>query len=926
VSASPLEIRLLGQFDLRHVGQPRRLPSRPAQSLLAYLALTAGTLHRRERLAGLVWPDATDENARAYLRSALWRIRQALPAPDSLAGDEINLGFNPAAPYWLDTAALEQAGAGASDLPRLMEAVGLYRGELLPGFYDEWVGPERERLHAVFNQLAQRLVDGLVDAQRWPETQQWAEFWVARAPAAEAAYRGLMLACDAQQDRAGVAAAYERCRAALQAELAVEPSPATQALYARLRQPAAAPEPAQPPRLPVAATPFIGREAELAEVARLLEYADCRLLTLVGVGGAGKTRLALEAAARAAAGLFPEGVYFVPLAPLNTAEFMASAIAKVIRLAFYGPDEPARQLARHLGDQRLLLVLDNFEHLLASGGAAQVGELLDQAPGLKLLVTSRERLNLRGEWLLEVPGLDLPPPHELAPDPQSYSATRLFMQAAARAWPAARQPLAEADRRSLARLCRLVEGMPLALELAADWVRVLSLTEIVAEIEQGLKFLETDTRDLPERHRSLWAVCDHSWQLLSAAEQGVYRRLAVFRGGFTREAAEQVAGATLPQLSALAGKSLLHRTPAGRYELLELLRQYAAGKLAEAGEADAAAARHRDYYQSFLAHPDEILWGAVDVAQLERLETEQENLRAALSWSRTHADPEAHLQLAAGLSWFWFLHADYAEGRRWLEDALRRGAGASSAARAVANMGAGALAQLQGDNAGAKALLEAALALRLELVDDVQVGWTRVHLGRVALLQGEFNQAMDFYHESLATFRRTGYQPGIASGLMYLGMGYLHQREHQLAESVLAESLPLLRAVNDAMDLSRALHGLGLVALARDEPARAMDLLQESLRIARERRYRGQIAEVVEAIAFAAGARGQTEQAARLLGGAESLGQAIGQLRPPGLRAAYERNLGALQDRMDAAEFDQRWAEGRRLDEAATLLLAEALA
>jgi predicted ATPase/DNA-binding SARP family transcriptional activator len=927
VTASRLEIRLLGQFDLQYAGQSQRLPSRPAQSLLAYLALTAGTVHRRERLAGLLWPDATDANARAYLRSALWRVRQALPSPDFLLIDEINLGFNPQAPYWLDTAALEQASAGECQLPALMETVGLYRGELLPGVYDEWVGPERERLHAAFDQRAQRLVECLAEAQRWPETQTWAEFWVARTPTAEVAYRGLMQASDARQDLAGVAAAYERCRVALQAELAVEPSAATQALYARLRQPASEPAPAEPARLPISATPFIGREAELAEVGRLLQRDDCRLLTLAGTGGAGKTRLALEAAALAAPGPdFPDGVYFVPLAPLDAAEFLASAIAKAVRLNFYGPDEPARQLVRHLGDRRLLLVLDNFEHLLASGGAALVSDLLRQAPGLKLLATSRERLHLQGEWLLQVGGLDLPPPGELAPDPQAYSATRLFLQAAERAWPAARQSLSESDRRSVARICRLVDGMPLALELAADWVRVLALDEIAAEIEHGHKFLEADTRDLPERHRSLWAVCDHSWALLSPAEQTIYRRLAIFRGGFTREAAEQVAGATLARLAALAGKSVLHRTPAGRYELHELLRQYAAARLDEAQETETVAAHHRDYYQSILIQADDILWGAMEVAQLERLEVEQENLRAALLWSQAHADHEAYLRLVNGLISFWFVRADYGEGRRWLEDAVARGAGASSAARAAANLGAGALAEWQGDLAGAKALLEASLALRREVGEERHANWASLHLGRVALLQGEFDRAVTIYHEVVATFRRIAYQPGIANALMYLGMALSYRGQPVQAESLLAESLPLLREANDAWAVARALFGLGKVALHRGELARAMDLLQESLRLARERRDRAQMVECVEAIAFVAGARGYREQAARLLGAAECQAQANGQLRPPGLRADYERNLIVLQSQMDRAVFSQLWAEGRRLDEAATLLLAEALA
>jgi non-specific serine/threonine protein kinase len=279
-----------------------------------------------------------------------------------------------------------------------------------------------------------------------------------------------------------------------------------------------------------------------------------------------------------------------------------------------------------------------------------------------------------------------------------------------------------------------------------------------------------------------------------------------------------------------------------------------------------------------------------------------------------------------GLITFWFVRADYGEGRRWLEDALVRGAGASSAARAAANLGAGALAEWQGDYAGARARLEASLALRRELGEERHAAWALLHLGRVALLQGEFDRAVTIYHETVATFRQMAYLPGIANGLLYLGMALLYQGQPAQAENLLAESLPLLREANDAWAVARALLGLGKAALYRGEPARAMDLLQESLRMARERRDRGQMAECVEAIAFVAGARGQGENAARLLGAAESLGHAIGQLRAPGLRAEYERNLSVLQSQMDGAVFNELRAEGCRLDEAATLLLAEGLA
>nr|HMQ55534.1 helix-turn-helix domain-containing protein [Anaerolineae bacterium] len=300
--------------------------------------------------------------------------------------------------------------------------------------------------------------------------------------------------------------------------------------------------------LPTPPTPLVGREPELATIARLLQDGQCRLLTLVGPGGVGKTRLALEIAANQQLAL-ANGVYFVSLAGVGAAKFVIPAIADGLGLTFAGPADPKTQLFNYLRDKQLLLIIDNFEHLLAAEEAtADLPDMLQVAPRLKLLITSRERLHLQGEWIFEVQGLPLPPDEQVE-NVEAYSAVTLFTHSARRLQPDFN--LTAETKPAVVRICRLLAGLPLGLELAAAWVRTLSCQEIAQEIERGLDFLAASTRDMPERHRSIKAVFDHSWKLLSAAEQRVLRQLSVFRGGFRREAAEAVAGATLPILAIL---------------------------------------------------------------------------------------------------------------------------------------------------------------------------------------------------------------------------------------------------------------------------------------------------------------------------------------------------------------------------------------
>ncbi|NIN64081.1 MAG: SARP family transcriptional regulator, partial [Anaerolineae bacterium] len=342
--------------------------------------------------------------------------------------------------------------------------------------------------------------------------------------------------------RSTALAQYETCRRALTEELGVGPTAETVTLYERIQTEEDFTPPAPLDNLPPAPTPFVGREEELAELAELLANPDCRLVTLFGPGGIGKTRLALQVAADQV-GAFAHGVYFVPLASVSTPEFILPTMANVLNLYFDGKPDPEEQLLNYLRQKEMLLVLDNLEHILE--GSALLAKVLWHAPGVVLLATSRERVNLQEEWVYEIEGLTYPK-DQASEEIESYSAVELFVQAARRIQ--RKFTLVEQVHPSVIRICQMVEGMPLGVELAAAWVPVRSCEEIAGEIERNLDILSTSLRNVPKRHRSLRAAFDHSWNLLSEQEREVFRQLSVFRGGFQAAAAEKVAGAPLPVL------------------------------------------------------------------------------------------------------------------------------------------------------------------------------------------------------------------------------------------------------------------------------------------------------------------------------------------------------------------------------------------
>lgn len=959
-----LTIRLLGQFDVRLGEQPIEIPTRPAQSLLAYLALTAGTAHRREKLAGLLWPDATETNARNNLRLALWRIRKAVEKTARrkyLQTDDLLVAFDAGSEYWLDAAVVAGPPTAEQTPDALIQVASCYDGDLLPGFYDEWVAWERERLRSAFEKTMKQLLDRLLEARRWDDLLAWGERWLALGHAPEPAYRALMLAHGERGDAASVATVYRRCVEALRREFGVEPSEQTQAVFQRLvgsERPraakAAAPQARSageaPGNLPHALSSFIGREQEIAEVKRLL--ATSRLLTLTGTGGSGKTRLALQTA-REVAGKYGDGVWLVELAPLSDPALTAQAAASTLGVR----EDPGRpllsSLSDYLRDRQLLLVLDNCDHLVEAC-AQLAASLLRACPALRILGTSREALNVAGESVWIVPPMWLPSPQRRAwPDELAqYDAIALFVERAAAARPDfTLNPDNAAD---IAQVCQRLDGMPLAIELAAARVDALSVSDIAARLNDRFRLLASHSRTTAPRHRTLQAAIDWSYDLLSEQERVLFRRLAVFAGGFTLEAAESVGpeaetplsspprprreaghppAEVLDGLTQLVRKSLVaaDTQPAGaaRYRMLETIRQYGWDRLREAGAADPARDRHLAYFarlaESAQPHLGFFVPDREAGAKLSRLATEQDNLRAALEWSaRDPGRVEAGLHLAGALHWFWYARAQYTEGRAYVGQLLRQAGQASAAGRLRALITTGFLACWQGDFEAGQAALEPALALARQLEDEARISFVLLGLGFSASGQGQLERAGARLQECLTRARSLDDRWLISMALHFLGVGLALQGRFALATSHLNECVALAFDVGGQGAVPFSRFHMGRMARLQADFPQARDHLANALRVFQEWGDRRGVGYALAGYASLAVAQGQPARAARLFGAVAALRERLGSLLEVPLQSEHDRDLAQVRDALEAAAFTAAWEEGQAmpLEEIAAYALA----
>ena len=679
-------------------------------------------------------------------------------------------------------------------------------------------------------------------------------------------------------------------------------------------------------------SPLIGRERELEAVRTLLLSDAVRLVTLTGPGGIGKTRLAL-AAARCVEPAFPDGVWFVDLAPLHDPAGVDTAIGQVLKI------KEARELSQtqwvdaYLKDRHLLLILDNFEHLLPA--AARVSALLGAAPRLKVLATSREPLNLRLEHRFPLGGLTLPDLR--SPDPASVArapAAALFLEHARRVQPDL--ALTPADARALAALLHRLDGLPLAIRIAAAHSHVLSPSAMLARL-QGQALLSTEeARDVPVRHHTLRDAIEWSYGLLSATEQAAFRQLGVFVGGWTLEAAEAViqdrepASPTWAILGLLVDKSVVQSDGVSnderRYRMLQPIREYALERLRESGELDAARNRHAGYYLALAEQAAAQYFGAQEGIWFYRLEAEHENFRAALRWAAERRDGELSLHLAVALGDLWAVRGSVHEGRRWLQDARVLGVDSSALLRAKALAAEGLLAMLQGDYLQARTLMQEGLALAEALHDRELMGRILTRLGAVAALQGDASDAQTLLERGLALSREASDPRDVVFALVELGRTFVLLEDLERAEAAVTEGLNLARGTGSTQAIAFALTNFAQLKLRRRDYTAAAGLATEALRLARTMESRFAIKYVVGIAALVSGHHGDVERAVRLLAAVERWSDWTGEFVSPTYHdpAAYAALDARARQQMGDDVYRAAVAEAKALsiDEVADLAQA----
>lgn len=834
-----LELQLLGSLRALVNGVERPIERQKAQALLAYLALT-GQRQSRSALAALLWPDLPAERATANLRQTLYALNTTLGA-DFFASDRTSVSLVSDLAQ-IDVArfhALIKAGATAD----LRAAADLYRGDLLEGLdpadspaFAEWQFFAREALRRDVAQALDTLADRLGAAEPLAAAA-FARRRLTLDPLHEPTHRRLMLLYARADDRAAALRQYAECSRILQEELAAEPEPETTDLFNAIRRgditapprPLAA-DPAPPvarsrSALPAPLTPFFGRERELADLGALLRDPTKRLITLLGPGGIGKTRLAIEAA-RTYGAHFTDGVCFVNLTPVTEGEPMLLAIATALGLTLARIDSLADQLADYLRPRMLLIIADNVEQLVSEAG--RLAELLAVAPYVTILTTSRERLGLIGESTVDVDGMPSPPAD--ADTTLRYPALDLFLNAVQRVAPG--RVINAAEHIAAAEICRMVGGAPLAIELAAAWARHLPITTIATEIGCDMDFLAGSARSLPERHRGLRVVFEHSWRLLNAEERTAFSRLAVLWRDFDVAAVEAVVNharirplsrpAVHTLLADLVDKSLLRQLPNGRFTIHELLRQYAFERIAaEPDELATARAGHAAHFLRLLQNAETGLKGAHERAALDTIAGDLDNIRSAWRYAIEHADRRALAGAAESLFLFYETQSLFEEG----EELFGR------AARAVS------------DTAGAddEILLGNLLARQ---------GWFNLRLYRFELAQGLLRWGIELLEPHLQ-------RPDVMLGAV-LANFQLATGGRVLKPAHVRYQLRILRRNGDAWTLAFALQLLGSLS---SYPARADVYFRESLRIAEQIGNRRLIAAALGALAGACRDRGELTEA-----------------------------------------------------------------
>jgi predicted ATPase len=643
-------------------------------------------------------------------------------------------------------------------------------------------------------------------------------------------------------------------------------------------------------------------------------------VTLTGPGGVGKTRLALQAAADLL-GVFPDGAFFVELAPLADPALVPSTVTSALGVREEGGRPVVEVLTAFLRDRQLLLALDNFEHLLPA--APVVSDLLRVCPGLKILATSRAPLHLRGEREYPVPAMALPDPSRPEPVAQliQYEAVRLFVERAQAAKPDF--ALTDANAAAVAEICRRLDGLPLAIELAAARIKILPPQALLERLGERLKVLTGGARDAPARQRTLRDAIAWSHDLLAPHEQTLFRRLAVFAGGCTLEAVEAIANAdgdldTLEEMSSLVDESLLREIEGPddepRFAMLETIREYGLERLEASRESGTVQERHATYFAGVAEALRPHLYGPDQGRTVTRLEAEQGNMRAALAWATEHTDAATGLRLAANLRKFWLLRSQLTEGRDWLEQTLAMPGEAPAATRIDALYGVGSFARLQGDYRQAIAYGEEGLALARGIGDEIHAARLLYLLGMIAHYEGDRDRAKSFYEEALGLVRGA-YDTHLEAMLLNnLGDVVMAQNDPLAAQGRYEAALAIWRERRDDWGIGIAILNLGHLALRSGDAPRAGGLYGEGLTMSVELGDRARIADYLNAIGRLAAALGQWSSAARLLSAATALYHSLGIEQFPDHRGEHEQAVAAARAGLGDEAFTTAWDAGQVLE------------
>ena len=922
-----LHISVLGRFRIEQQTQPVQLPTRKTEALLAYLVLHPQR-HGREKLAALFWGDSSDTEARNSLRNALAVLNKKL-GHDLLLIDRQSVAINPAYPLWVDAFEFEsQAGrclaAPISD-PKQVD-LDLYQSDLLSDHYDEWIFPLREYYRSLFLKILLQITQHLRSQSEYEKAIEHAYKVLKFEPVNERAHQHIMFCHAAMSNRNAALKQYEECHRILAEELGVNPAAETTELYEQIKQSSTGVSPleARLTNLPHSLTSFIGRKREINEIKQMFSFT--RLLTLTGPGGSGKTRLALQVGTELLDS-FKDGVWWVDLTALTDSSLVPYSIAKSL-----GAHEVAHQsldetLAHFLHAKHLLLILDNCEHLIEP--CARITQFLgERCSKLTILATSREALNGVGEQTWPVPTLSLPDSQKitLLNLLLEYEGIRLFDERARTANPDF--TLTEQNASSVAQICSRLDGIPLAIELAAARTKILTPEQIDARLDDRFRLLTNGVRTAPPRHQTLQAVMDWSYELLNEKEQRLLRTLAVFSGSWDLDAAETICSASgyleksaiIDLVSKLADKSLVLREKdlngKSRYRMLETVRQYAWEALVRSGESYDAQKHHLDHYlkvvETINPHLGFFLTDKETFAWLGVLIPDHDNLRAAIHFCKENpACVETGLKLAGSLHWYFLVQNRLSEGRDWIRTLHANETAVSPPIQAQAFLTSGFLACWQGNFISARPSLEASLKLFEEINNKSGIAFSLHGLGFAANGLGEHTEAGQCFGRCLQIAREIEDKWLVSIALHFIAIGTSFQGNYELARSQFEECIILMKdGHGSAQGIAFSEFHLGRIARIYGNFESTFAHHKTGLELfMRMGDLRG-IGYSLFGFACLAQAEENPQHAAKLFGAMDAIRENLGALLEAVLQVEYEQTCFIVQEMLGEERFTAMWAEG----------------